>query len=66
MVRAEKKNAVKRKRIEFVLEMPRAKQVILMGDFNQWDHKKHPMRKDPNGVWRKSVMIYPGRYEYRF
>jgi 1,4-alpha-glucan branching enzyme len=66
MTRAEKKNVVKRKRIEFVLEMPLAQEVILMGDFNQWDHKKHPMRKDKKGVWRKTVMIYPGRYEYRF
>jgi hypothetical protein len=24
------------------------------------------MRKDKNGVWRKTVMIFPGRYEYRF
>ena len=66
MARAEKKNSVKRKRIEFVLEFPKAEQVILMGDFNQWDPKKHPMSKDKKGVWRKAVMIYPGRYEYRF
>jgi 1,4-alpha-glucan branching enzyme len=66
MEQAKKKNAVKRRRIEFVLEMPLAGQVILMGDFNQWDPKKHPMRKDKKGAWRKTVMIYPGRYEYRF
>jgi PAS domain S-box-containing protein len=52
--------------IEFVLRMPKAQQVILMGDFNKWNPKTHPMRKDENGVWRKTVMIYPGRYEYRF
>ena len=66
MARAEKKNAAKRKRIEFVLELPQAEQVILMGDFNQWNPKTHPMRRDENGVWRKTVMLYPGRYEYRF
>jgi PAS domain S-box-containing protein len=52
--------------IKFVLRMPKAQQVILMGDFNKWNPKTHPMRKDENGVWRKTVMIYPGRYEYRF
>jgi hypothetical protein len=24
------------------------------------------MRKDEKGIWRKTVMILPGRYEYRF
>jgi 1,4-alpha-glucan branching enzyme len=49
---------IKRRRIEFELKMPKAQQVILMADFNQW--------QGGNGVWRKTVMIYPGRYEYRF
>jgi hypothetical protein len=52
--------------IEFVLEMPKAQKVILMGDFNQWNPKKHLMRKDENGVWRTTVRVYPDRYEYRF
>jgi len=66
MARTAKKKDPKRRRIEFVLEMPQAEQVILMGDFNEWDPKTHPMRKDKNGVWRKIVMIFPGSYEYRF
>jgi len=61
-----KKDVVMHRIIEFVLEMPNAQKVILMGDFNQWNPKKHPMRKDKNGVWRTTVRIYPGRYEYRF
>ena len=24
------------------------------------------MKKDKDGVWRKIVMVYPGRYEYKF
>ena len=66
MARAVKKDAIKRRRIQFMLEMPSAEQVILMGDFNQWNPNSHPMRKDENGIWRKTVMILPGRYEYRF
>ncbi|MCU0538390.1 MAG: isoamylase early set domain-containing protein [Desulfobacterales bacterium] len=61
-----KKRAPSRRRIEFVLDSPQAKQVILMGDFNQWDPKVHPMKKDSGGLWRRRVMIHPGRYEYRF
>jgi 1,4-alpha-glucan branching enzyme len=56
---------INRRRIDFELKMPKARQVILMADFNQWNPKTHPMRKEENGVWRKTVMIYPGRYEYR-
>ena len=66
MVRRVPKKTPKRRRIEFAIEMPTAQQVILMGDFNQWNPKTHPMRRDENGVWRKTVMIFPGRYEYRF
>jgi 5'-AMP-activated protein kinase regulatory beta subunit len=66
MTRSTKKKAPKRRRIEFTLEMPEAEKVILMGDFNQWDPKIHPMRRDEKGIWHKIVMIFPGRYEYRF
>ena len=45
----------KRRRITFSFESP-AEGVILMGDFNKWDAKKHPMKKDEDGVWRKIVV----------
>ncbi len=61
-----KKKAPARRRIDFVLDSPQANQVILMGDFNQWDPKAHPMKRGADGVWRRRVMIHPGRYEYRF
>ena len=56
----------KRRRVVFALKSPEAKKVILMGDFNQWNPKTHLMKKDEAGVWRKIVMLYPGRYEYKF
>ena len=55
-----------RRRVIFSLESPDANEVILMGDFNQWNPKAHPMKKDKIGVWKKITMLYPGRYEYRF
>ncbi|MBW2248947.1 MAG: isoamylase early set domain-containing protein [Deltaproteobacteria bacterium] len=57
---------LKRRKVIFSLESPDAKEVILMGDFNQWNPKKHPMKKDVNGVWKKATLLLPGRYEYRF
>jgi 1,4-alpha-glucan branching enzyme len=56
----------KRRKITFSLESPDAKEVILMGDFNQWDPKVHPMKKNKNGVWEKMTLLFPGTYEYRF
>ena len=63
---ARPKNAVKRKRVTLTLEAPHAKRVHLMGDFNQWNEKKHPMKKESHGLWKKIIMVPPGRYEYRF
>lgn len=47
-------------------EAPQAKEVFLMGDFNQWDAKSHPMIANQEGIWEKTLMLYPGRYEYKF
>lgn len=64
--RVKRNNAVKRRKTQFSLNMPKARKAILMGDFNMWSPEINPMQKDENGVWRTSVMLYPGRYEYRF
>lgn len=66
MIENTAKLRVKRRRITFYLDRPEAREVLLMGDFNQWDPEKHPMRKEKSGKWKKIVMIPPGRYEYRF
>jgi len=55
-----------RRRITFTFDEAGARQVILIGDFNQWDIEKHPMRKRPDGIWEKIVMLPPGRFEYKF
>ena len=30
---------------------PRAKALFLCGDFNDWDRKSHPLKKNANGIW---------------
>ena len=57
---------IKKRRITFTLKAPEAEEVILMGDFNHWDFKKHPMKRDDHGVWKKDVIVLPGKYEYKF
>ena len=44
--------------VRFTVYAPHAKYVFVIGDFNQWDEKKHPMEKlTDGGIW--SVFI-PG------
>jgi 1,4-alpha-glucan branching enzyme len=60
------KGAAKRRRVTLSLEFPSAGEVFLMGDFNDWNPTMHPMKNDGNGIWKKTVMLFPGTYEYRF
>ncbi|HEM49393.1 MAG TPA: glycoside hydrolase [Caldithrix sp.] len=66
MSKVKSKQKIKRKRWTFFLEAADAREVILMGDFNNWNPKKHPMQRDENGMWNKVVMLPPGDYEYKF
>ena len=56
----------KKRRVLFAVEASTANEVSLGGDFNNWDPQAHLMRKDANGVWKKTLMLPPARYEYKF
>jgi 5'-AMP-activated protein kinase regulatory beta subunit len=59
------KQMIKRRRVKFSFKTTAA-EVILMGDFNHWNPKKHPMKNDGSGTWNKIVVLSPGKYEYKF
>ncbi len=40
--------------------------VYLVGDFNNWDEVRHPMRRGPDGTHRLEMVLEPGEYEYKF
>jgi 1,4-alpha-glucan branching enzyme len=61
-----KMQKVKKSKVTFLFEDPSARDVALLGDFNNWDSKKHPMKNDGSGIWTKSVILAPGSYEYKF
>lgn len=52
--------------IEFALYAPEAAEVLLAGDFCDWQGEKCRMRRGKDGNWKKSLKLKPGRYEYRF
>ncbi|HUV76541.1 MAG TPA: glycogen-binding domain-containing protein [Desulfobacterales bacterium] len=66
MSKDKSKQKIKNRRVMFSLEATEAKKVVLMGNFNDWSLKKHPMQRDENGMWNKTVMLSPGKYEYKF
>mgnify|MGYP006311312299 CR=1 FL=1 len=45
---------------------PDARQVGVAGSFNDWNPNKHLLKKKPGGFWEKTVMLAPGRYEYKY
>jgi 1,4-alpha-glucan branching enzyme len=53
--------------VHFAVWAPNAERVSVVGDFNSWDGRRHPMRRlDPQGVWE---IFIPGlgngeRYKY--
>lgn len=66
MTAATKADKLKRHRVTFRLVSSTAKEVFLAGDFNDWNHRSHQMKKDGSGSWIRTVMIPTGRYEYKF
>ena len=65
MAKTTKKNLMQMK-TEFNLSAPQAKSVFIVGDFNQWNLSSHPMKQDKNGIWKISLALGTGQYEYRF
>ena len=53
------------RKIKFEFSAPEAKEVSLAGSFNQWNTQANPMKKDNKGIWKATLSLEPGRYEYR-
>lgn len=53
---------------QFVLVAPHAATVSLVGDFNDWDAARTPMRplRTDHTVWTVVLPLSPGRYRYAF
>jgi 1,4-alpha-glucan branching enzyme len=45
---------------------PSATIVTLVGDFNQWDPKARPLKRDAGGLWKVTIRLEPGTYPYKF
>jgi hypothetical protein len=52
--------------IVFELDAPAARSVQVLGDFNGWSRAADRMQRDPDGHWRLTTLLPPGRYVYAY
>jgi hypothetical protein len=53
--------------VQFVVVVPKAATVSLVGDFNDWDGSRTPMRASQSGgIWSVTIPLAPGRHRYAF
>jgi 1,4-alpha-glucan branching enzyme len=48
------------------LDRPDAGEVFVAGTFNQWDPTADALTKGSDGIWRTTIELEPGSYEYKF
>ena len=54
------------KPIEFSCYAPRAQSVFVAGTFNDWNPEVIPLYREPDGHWRTTLPLTPGRHEFKF
>lgn len=53
--------------IQFFFESAGAQNVQLVGDFNNWTPNQIFLdNKEGNGFWNKTILLPPGKYQYRY
>ncbi len=50
----------------FSFKAPEAQSVQLAGDFTGWDQAPLSLKRAKNGLWKTTVVLPPGNYQYRF
>jgi 1,4-alpha-glucan branching enzyme len=59
-------NKSSKKKKVFTLVAPDAESVLLAGDFTDWHQRPLALKKDKSGIWKRTVTLPPGFYQYRF
>lgn len=52
--------------VQFTLSAPGANSASLVGSFNGWSLRAHPMRADGDGRWTLVVPLPPGEYQFMY
>jgi 1,4-alpha-glucan branching enzyme len=59
------KQKIAKQKVTFSLAAPTAQSVQVAGDFTGWQEAPVALKKSKDGLWKTSVTLAPGRYEYR-
>jgi 1,4-alpha-glucan branching enzyme len=51
---------------DFFCQAPQARQVFLVGDFNDWNPTATPMLRQPDGRWMANLELSHGYHQYVF
>ena len=51
------------KPVNFICTVPEAKQVYVLGDFNNWNPTAHPMNRQPDGAYGLTTDWWAGHVE---
>ena len=54
------------KPVNFTCNAPSAKQVFLIGDFNDWHPTSTPMKRHVDGAWTAQIPLGHGHHHYQF
>jgi hypothetical protein len=52
--------------VQFVFVAENARQVSVVGDFNDWDPRANMLTRTPGGMWSVVIPLEPGRFTYSF
>lgn len=52
--------------VEFQLFLPDAREVFLLGDFNGWSPRSHPMVHTDDGSWSIRLKLPNGTHQFRY
>ena len=52
--------------VNFYCNAPEARQVSVVGEFNQWNSATHPMSQMPDGGWHCQIVLQHGHHQYLF
>lgn len=50
----------------FSCRAPDAKEVFVVGTFNDWTTDTNPLRRDRDGLWSATLSLAPQRHEFKF
>jgi 1,4-alpha-glucan branching enzyme len=55
-----------KQKVTFSVVAPQAQSVQVAGDFTDWQEAPIELKKFKDGVWKTTVSLEPGEYQYRF